>query len=80
MYNVLIGNNALLEATVYIIDRKAFVVWFLLNRIVIIYECLFAGVCECVSRWLSSPTATQTAIQDVTVLCEMQESAVSAQQ
>lgn len=36
IYNVLMGNNTLLEATVGITDRKAFICWFLLNGIVII--------------------------------------------
>ena len=59
----MIGNNALLEATVYITDSKAFFVWFLINGIVITNECLFVGDCGSLGC-LSSEIR-----KDVTLLC-----------
>lgn len=54
IYSVVIRNNTLPEATVYITDRQAFIVWFLLNGIVILNKYLLVG---CV--WSSLLTQTQ---------------------
>lgn len=69
IYNVMIVNNTLPEATVYIKDREAVIVWFLLKGFVILNKYL---LCENGGRGVQK-TKLQSKGKDVILLCERRQ-------